>query len=182
MRVLVTGFGPFDDVRVNASALVAARLTGHIDGAEVVARTLPTAFGEAREQIAAEPCDRAIALGVWRGSDWRIERRAAGRVTSARPDAAGAVWIDRELGPDRATGLPVALWAEAIASELGLAAGAVRASDDCGGYVCNATYHALLGRGVPAVFVHLPRDVGERGLLASERVVRAVLARLVRAR
>lgn len=179
MRVLVTGFSPFEDVRVNASSLVAARVAGTLGEHVVVARTLPTAFGQARERITDEPCDAALALGVWRGSDWRLERRAAGRVASARPDAHGASWLDRELGPDRASTLPIEAWAAELSAELAMS---VRASDDCGGYVCNASYHALLGRGVPALFVHLPRDVGERGIAASERVVRAVLGRLVGAR
>jgi len=177
----VTGFGPFADVAVNASGLVATGLDGaQIEGVRVRGVALPTAFGEARATIArlvGEPgCIGAVAVGVWRGSDVRLERRAHGAVTSARPDVHGEVWDGRELGPELATRVPVDAWAEAVA---------VWVSEDCGGYVCNATYQALLAACAatvparPAVFMHVPRDVGERGLAETVAKVRAVVARVV---
>ncbi len=175
-HLVVTGFSGFEDVAINASGLVAERLHGQvIDGLAVRGEVLPTAFGRARARMVelgeGAGCRAVLALGVWRGADWRLERRAWGEVKSARADVHGEVWRGRTLGPDHEASLPIA----DLAKELG-----VRVSDDCGGYVCNAAYHALLGAGVRGAFLHMPRDIGARGLEASERMARALLSRLVR--
>lgn len=185
VHVLVTGFGPFEDVRVNASGLVAAALDGvEIGGVVVRGVVLPTAFGEARAMVAerarAPGCIGAVALGVWRGHDVRLERRAHGVVTSERADVRGEAWLGRELGAALTTTVPVDDWAAAIGptGSIGL-----WVSEDCGGYVCNAVYQALLavtGSARPALFMHLPRDVGVSGLAATEAMVRAVVERVAR--
>jgi pyrrolidone-carboxylate peptidase len=176
--VRVTGFGPFGEVRCNASGILAERLDGAVvAGMPVRALVLATAYREARERIAGlarEPgCVALLALGVWRGAGVKLERRARGLVTSEKRDVSGEVWAGRMLGADRMTALPLEAWSVEGAT----------LSDDCGGYVCNATYHALLeaseGRRPWPLFAHVPRDVGARGIAASERVVRHALARLI---
>lgn len=164
-HVLVTGFGPFEDVCINASGVIARRMSEvGIKGIE-----LPTAFGRARElasQAAREfGCRAVVALGVWRGHDVRVERRASGVVTSERRDASGEIWNGFALaGGDQQSRVDVA----ALAREIG-----ARVSEDCGGYVCNATYQALLSAtDKPTVFLHIPRDVGASGLARTERIVR----------
>jgi pyrrolidone-carboxylate peptidase len=177
-RVIVTGFGPFGEVHLNASGIVAERLDGVRLGGGLPVRgvVLPTAYGEARArmaELARAPGTCAIlALGVWRGGDVRLERRARGVVTSDKSDVRGEVWSGRVLGTDQVTRLPLGDWAEALGVAL---------SEDCGGFVCNATYHALLealGEAPNGLFLHVPRDVGERGLAGTGRVVLRVLTRL----
>ncbi len=186
-HVLVTGFGPFADVRVNASGVVATSLDGAVvGGVGVRGVVLPTAFGEARATIAGlaqhEACVGAVALGVWRGNEVRLERRARGIVTSEHADVRGEVWLGRELGAEMTTTVPIDEWAEAVGSWV---------SEDCGGYVCNAVYQALLeaiagrsraprGAGRQAVFMHVPRDVGVRGVAATRAMVHAVVERVAR--
>ena len=167
--VLVTGFGPFENVCINASGVIASRMTGAgLRGVE-----LPTAYGRARElasQAAREfACRAVVALGVWRGHDVRVERRASGVVTSERRDARGEIWNGFALaGGDQVSRVDVA----AMAHEIG-----ARVSEDCGGYVCNATYQALLSAtDKPTVFLHIPRDVGARGLARTEHIVRLAVA------
>ncbi|MFO0744764.1 MAG: hypothetical protein U1F43_03700 [Myxococcota bacterium] len=180
----VTGFGPFEDVPVNASGLVAERLHGRVvGGCAVVAEVLPTVFGVARARVAAavrELAPRAVvALGVSRDDFVRIERRAAGAVASARADVAGEVWAGRSLGAAEL----VAAGGEALFYDRWVEAARavdaqVQRSDDCGGYVCNAVYHAVLeatGARVPAVFVHLPRGHDEASLARRAAVVVALL-------
>ncbi len=199
-HVLVTGFGPFENVCINASGVVAQRVasereshrvdpatvgeseTGHLawlrDGRarpsewRVKGLELPTAYGRARElasQAAREfGCRAVVALGVWRGHDVRVERRASGIVTSERRDARGEIWNGFSLGGDQVSRVDVAALADAIGA---------RVSEDCGGYVCNATYQALLSAtDKPTVFLHIPRDVGASGLAATEAVVRKAIA------
>lgn len=181
--MLVSGFGPFAEVCVNASGIVAAGLDGAcVAGVPVRGVVLATAFGEARATIGrlarADGCIGAVALGVWRGPTVRLERRAHGVVTSDRADVRGEVWLGRELGAGLATTVPVDEWAAEVGSWV---------SEDCGSYVCNAVYQALLAVGAegvrakPALFMHMPRDVGARGLEATAAMVRAVIARVVMA-
>jgi pyroglutamyl-peptidase len=166
MTILVTGFGPFLDVADNASGRIAASLDGTgVDGSRVVGRVLPTSFARARDDLKrfVAECEPkvVIALGVAREDALRLERRAGAVVTSAHPDVDGASWSDRRLGPrDLATPLPLQRWVEVLARGPGPLP--VRVSEDCGGYVCNATYHAALEVAPAAsLFVHLPRVAAE---------------------
>lgn len=173
--MLVTGFGPFEDVVINASGEVAAGLDGGaIGGCALRGVVLPTAFGEARrramELAAARECRAVVALGVWRGGAPRFERRARGRVGSERRDVHGEVWAGRELGPDLASDRPVEVWARELGGVL---------SEDCGGYVCNAVYHAVLATRRDGVFVHVPRDVSAAGIARTTGIVTRVIERLV---
>lgn len=172
-HALVTGFGPFEDVAINASGEIARRLDGAmIDGLAVRGVVLPTAFGVARQAITerarAPGCRAVVALGVWRGGVARLERGARGVVRSERADVEGEVWYGRVLGEDLVSAAPVAAWGR----ELG-----ILVSEDCGGYVCNAAYHALLETRVDAVFMHMPRDVSARGIERAGALVMDVLAR-----
>lgn len=180
--VLVTGFGPFLDVEVNASGIVARAVAARgIPGVYVHAEVLPTAFGAARVLVKELVERRApvaiVALGVSRDPFVRIERRAVGRVSSASPDSAGEVWADRTLGADLCAHPSIDRWivdAQAIDPQIAV-------SDDAGGYVCNATYHAVLAAAdhVPAAFVHIPRAYDDPAIDARVAVVRALVASML---
>ncbi|MCC6625560.1 MAG: hypothetical protein IT385_30255 [Deltaproteobacteria bacterium] len=182
--MLVTGFGPFEDVEDNASGRVAERLRGaRIAGHEVVAEVLPTIFGRATARVSElvrEVSPRAVvALGVSRDPWPRLERRAASTVTSARPDVAGEVWLGRRLGSmDLENAGARETWlaaARAVAPE-------ARWSEDCGGYVCNAVHHALLeasASGVPSLFVHIPRASDPASIDHIGRLVGALIEVMV---
>lgn len=186
---LVTGFGPFLDVEVNPSAHVATALDGAlVAGHRVVARVLPVDYAGARAALDALVASHAprcvLALGVARGDVVRLERGATNRVTSDRPDATGAVWAGRALTPGgplrRHAALPLSRWAD----ELDHGAPRVVASDDAGGYVCNATYYRLLELSegtIPCVFVHIPPDCAAADLRALGTLCRSLLTRLAHA-
>ena len=54
-----------------------------------------------------------------------------------------------------------------------------RASEDAGGYVCNALYYALLGHGVErAVFVHLPRRPDALAFANAQALILSALGHL----
>lgn len=174
-HVLVTGFGPFEDVVINASGEVVRGLEGReVGGLALRGVVLPTAFGEARRRAAelagAPGCRAVLGLGVWRGGVPRLERRARGRVGSERRDVHGEVWAGRELGVDLESERPVAAWASALGVAL---------SEDCGGYVCNAVYHAVLATRRDGLFVHVPRDVSAQGIARTTGIVVRVIERLI---
>lgn len=185
-RLLVTGFGPFEDVAVNASEHLAAALGGRPSGpsAQVIALALDTSFGRSRAEItgAVESAERegrafwfVMALGVARSATVRLERRARVEVTSARPDVDGERWAGRRLGErDLTSLLPLDEWARALQS------GPVEVvvSDDCGGYVCNAVNHAVLSISPTAgLFVHVPSSALPGTVMFSD--VLLVLERLL---
>jgi len=184
---LVTGFGPFEDVEVNASGRVAERLRGaRVADHEVVAEVLPTAFARARSRLGvlvAEHAPRAIlALGVARDPWPRLERRAVAVVTSGRADVDGEVWLGPRLGDDDVGAAVDAAWLEAARA----VAPDARWSDDCGGYVCNALNHACIevarARDLPALFVHIPRTTDPDAIARTEELARALLAAMIAGR
>lgn len=189
-RILVTGFGPFEDVAVNASEHLAVALGGMPVGpdVEVVGLALETSFGRARAAVteaveAAKRHGRAfhlvLALGVARSATVRLERLARAEVTSSRPDVDGECWAGRLLGEaDLSSRLPLDAWA------LALRGGPIEVvvSDDCGGYVCNAVNHVVLSECPDSgLFVHVPVDALPETARFSEvlRVLVRLLERMV---
>jgi pyroglutamyl-peptidase len=185
---LVTGFGPFPGRALNPSREVARRLAADPPpGLRVRARELPVTFLGAPAAVRAavaslEPERPAVllGLGVQPQPCFRVERRARGRYDTQRLDNDGrsAAELLPDLGPDRENPLPLEPLVEALR-----AAGApdVRLSDDAGGYVCEITYHALLGEGARlgarTLFLHLP-PVEVLSTDAQTPLARALLAAL----
>jgi pyroglutamyl-peptidase len=188
--ILITGFGPFPGVEHNPSAgLVRALEDRPPDGVRVQGVVLPVTFGGV-----AAAFDSALAagsgavpaailsMGVHPGPEFRLERRARGRVESDRADASGASAQGLVLagGEERETTLDLDGLASVLASG---GAGRVVQSSDAGGYVCERTYHHALGRAVeldvPAVFLHVPA-LEHVPLADQEPPVRALVAALAR--
>lgn len=166
--ILVTGFGPFENVEENPSARLVERLDADPpESAQIAARILPVSFRGATSEIdaalaALEPRRPAamLLLGVHKkGRIFRLEKRATTRLKPGRPDMVGVDGKSVQIAeaPDLETTLDV----DALASALtdGGAPG-VEISEDAGGYVCERSYRHALERGVelaiPAVFVHVP--------------------------
>lgn len=201
MLILVTGFEPFGGAATNASWEAVRRLPeslplapssggvpGPLSGVAIERRQLPVSFARAPRELAAlverlRP-DAVVCTGVAAGRTAVSVERGARNLAHARiPDEDGVAPQEEPLdpgGPARiTTSLPLDRLVEAVA-RLGVP---VRASDDAGLFVCNATYHALLGTAAehpsvpggpdPAgVFVHVP---AERDL-DTDRVVTALVA------
>jgi len=167
MRVLVTGFGPFEDVVDNPSERVARMLAAEgLHGHEVVCEVLPVSFRRAAarlRELLAEPFDAAVLLGAARGEQAiRLERQAANRAHPGLADGDGELPPDGPLDPQAPDVLRTSLPVEELAAAVAEAGIPARVSEDAGGYVCNAAYFAVLsclrtaGRGIPCLFVHLP--------------------------
>ncbi len=186
--LLVTGFEPFLDVRVNPSGEVARRLDGGLltGDVRVVGCQLPVsfeaaplAFQAAFDALPAPPL-AIVSLGVHRGPSFRLERRAGAVFESGQQDNDGRTGAGVRLeGPDRRE---ATLDLEACAAWLREAgAGEVMISSDAGGYLCERVYRAGLDVGarvgIPALFLHVP-PVEFVGVDDQESVLEGFLARL----
>lgn len=171
LQLLVTGFGPFLGVTHNPSRTIAARLAARPPaGWHVTALELPVSFSrvapaldEALDRLEGPP-DLLLGLGVHRGPYLRLERRAARRPRSTRPDndghvaapAPGGTAEPAEIGAPLETSFELEPLLAALARTR---AAWPRVSADAGGYVCEATYCELLlrvgERARAALFLHV---------------------------
>lgn len=183
VRILLTGFDPFDGVERNNS-WDAVQLVD-----DVITERLPVVFGEASDVLDAaiqrHRPDVVIAVGLADNRTAITPERVAINVEDARiPDNAGAQPVDAPVvagGPDaHLTRLPIKDMVAAI-SEAGLPAAV---SDSAGTFVCNAVMYRLLHDHpeVVAGFIHvpgaevLPPEEVARGLAAAVAVVRGSAA------
>lgn len=172
--VLITGFGPFPGVPVNATmrlvpelAFAARRL--HPD-LRITSEILPTEWGVAPQRLGVllgeiAP-DLALHFGVSsRARGFEIERRAC-NVNTGLPDAAGQMPAGQAIRAGGAefisASLPVAHLVERL-RQRGIPAFASR---DAGTYLCNSLlYHTLAAAppGRRAGFIHLPVALAQPG-------------------
>ena len=182
MLALVTGFGPFLDVTVNPAGLIAMSLDGRtlaqpVDSpVRIASATLPVAYTAAAASLRALLADLApdlvVLLGVARSPDYRLESGASPYISSPHPDATGLASEGRLLGDRRlVTTRPVGKLAQALQN----AAFDARPSDDCGGYVCNSTYHAALALRPDALFIHIPPSTDAAALATGRALVETLL-------
>lgn len=169
--LLLTGFEPFDGVPVNPSGEIARSLDGarleRATGASVRARAavLPVSFARTPGALAhalaalATPPVALLSLGVHRGPEFRLERRARATFHSEKPDNDGALGLgERAPGPaERIARIDLGAAETALR---GAGAAATMLSDDAGGYLCERAYRAGLDHaeegGFPALFLHVP--------------------------
>jgi len=174
--VLVTGFGPFPGVPVNATMQLLPELLRaaprHFPDVHLAGEVLPTEWAAAPrrlERLLAEiEPDLALHFGVSsRARGFEIETRAQ-NACSASVDAAGlappGTAIDAS-GPDfLGAGLP----AQYIVTRLRRRGIAAFVSRDAGAYLCNATLYHSLGQarrapGRRVGFVHVPASLARPG-------------------
>ncbi|MCU5774177.1 pyroglutamyl-peptidase I [Erwiniaceae bacterium BAC15a-03b] len=166
--VLITAFDPFGGEQVNPSWEAVRQLNEHIiGGAKVVARQLPTVFGEALTTLyaamdALQP-ELVIAVGQAGGrADISIERIAINVDDARIPDNQGKQPIDEPIvagGPAAYfSTLPIKALVEGI-REAGIPA---TVSQTAGTFVCNHVMYGLLhrlaeqGGEVRGGFIHIP--------------------------
>src|SRR2546423_15717174 len=95
MRILITGYGPFEGVVDNPSARIAEWFREHgFEGHEITALILPVSYSRAtamiREILTPGGFDAVLVMGVAPlESEMRIERIGRNRDSSNRPDCDG---------------------------------------------------------------------------------------------
>ena len=165
-KILLTGFEPCGGETVNPSLEVVQALDGeHVGGAAVVGLGLPCVYADAvagldRALEALSPV-LVICLGQAAGAPGlRLERVAVNLSDTVQPDNAGTVLRDTPVvagGPAAYfSTLPLARMVEALRAH----GHVVELSGSAGAYVCNHVFytlqHRLVGRALPAGFIHLP--------------------------
>jgi pyroglutamyl-peptidase len=166
MRILVTGFEPFDGQSLNPSWEVARALHGVVmAGAEVTAVQLPCVFAQAlpalQQGLALHRPDIVLALGQAEGRcDFSVERVAINVQDARIPDNAGAQPIDVPVVAGGPAAYFSSLPIKALVAGLRAAGFPASVSQTAGTFVCNQVFyglqHALSGRGVHSGFMHLP--------------------------
>jgi pyroglutamyl-peptidase len=168
MKILLTGFEPFDDSPVNPSEQIVHALADEsIPGVQLATAVLPVELARGPETllqaVEADPPEAVLCLGqASRRSVISIERVAVNLLDFRIPDNAGNQIKDQPIlsGEPAAyfTTLPVrgifeTLKENGIPAELSLSAGT---------YLCNQVTYILLhhlqnqGLDIPAGFIHLP--------------------------
>lgn len=164
--VLVTGFGPFGEVRENPSAALVARLDGEeIAGAVVRGAILEVATERVGGQLAAAIAEHRPAVvlgtGVAAGrSALALERVAVNVRDFTIADVDGVQLSDAPVVEGAADGLLATLPLRAMLAACREAEVPAYLSLTAGTYVCNQLFYlaALAGRreGFTAGFLHLP--------------------------
>lgn len=169
--VVLTGFGPFPGIPVNASALIVRKLAPlarrAFPGGRFVVTVLPTEWRRAPELIANLHARYrpvlALHFGVAAGTRALRLETMAENVCRAIPDAAAllplAATLSTEPGARRAT-----IDIPAIAHALNAHNIPCSISNDAGGYLCNAVLYQSLARAradCKVGFIHIPADLSE---------------------
>jgi pyroglutamyl-peptidase len=184
--MLLTGFGPFPRVPVNATSILVPKIceaaTKAFPDVRVIGEILPTEWtaGPARaaELYAAHRPLLAIHFGVsHRATGFAIEARGRNHC-AATPDASGALPASMCVSAHGPKYLPTGLPAALIVDRLRRRGIAAQLSRDAGSYLCNTLMYRTLELArqneYPARngFVHLPETLADprhprRGPLAS---------------
>jgi pyroglutamyl-peptidase len=176
--VLITGFGPFPGVPVNATMRLLPELaraaTKRFPDVRFVLEVLPTEWEAAprrlQELLAEVDPDLALHFGVSsRARGFEIEQRAR-NVCAATPDASGALPPAAALRDGGAEHLPASLPVRHIVARLRRLGIPAFVSRDAGTYLCNAAlYHSLVcakddaASGRRVGFVHIPATLARPG-------------------
>lgn len=175
-RVLLTGFGPFPGVPVNATMRLVPEL------AEAISRTYPdvrcstlllaTEWGTApvrvAEAIKETPPDLLVHFGVSsRARGFEIETRAR-NACQLSPDAAGQLPAGARLAGEGQDFLPASVPVRHIVARLRTRGIAAFVSRDAGAYLCNAVlYRSLAQQGATGItrvgFIHIPATLVRPG-------------------
>jgi pyroglutamyl-peptidase len=170
MRVLVTGFEPFDGAAKNPSQAVAQALDGvRMGDVTIVGRVLPVIFAAVPEAIEAlldeiRP-DAVIATGL-AASDTaiRLEWFGSNKIESDRPDNAGVAPQSQPIDLNGPAVRQSTIDLKSAAALLKAANIPVRLSFRAGTHCCNLLLYSLIAqieeRGWPtqAAFIHLPPE------------------------
>ena len=179
--LLLTGFGPFPSVPVNATMLLVPRLAiaarQLFPGVRIVTDILPTEWIAAPTRVdhllATHRPDIVLHFGVSsRARGFEIEMRGRNQCVMA-PDAVGAHPRHTDLGDDGPLLQPSRVPVEEIVRRLRRHHLPAFRSWTAGAYLCNATlYHVLTqigARPVQAGFVHIPALLAPRARLSGHR-------------
>ena len=167
MKILLTGFDPFDREKVNPAFEAVKLLPGTIAGAQIVKLEVPTQFvraGEVLEAAMAEhKPDVVICVGQAGGRAAITPEKVAINLMDGRiPDNAGYQPVDVPIRADGPAAYFATLPVKAMVQRMQDAGIPAAVSYTAGTYVCNSLMYTLLfliDRKFPGVrggFIHVP--------------------------
>ena len=148
MKILVTGFDPFGDDKINPAIEAVKRLPDEIGGAKIVKLEIPTKFNVSAEvvhdAIVKEKPDYVLSIGQAGGRYELTPERVAINLDDGRiKDNAGYQPLNHTIHEDGEnayfTQLPIKAMAKAI-REAGVPAAV---SNTAGTYVCNHIFYQV---------------------------------------
>ncbi len=167
MKLLLTGFEPFDGEDVNPSWLAAERVPDRVGDVDIVKARIPTSFARSldvlRAAMAREAPDAVLCLGQAGGRSAMTPERVAVNVDDARiPDNDGAQPVDEPVVPGGPAAYFATLPVKAMVRAIREAGVPAELSNTAGTFVCNHLMYGLLhilAAERPAVlggFMHVP--------------------------
>lgn len=167
MKILVTGFDPFEGEAVNPAYEAVKLLPDSIAGAEIVKLEIPTEFKRSmellEEAISRERPDAVISVGQAGGRAEITPERVAINLADARiPDNAGNQPVDEPLATDGPAAYFATLPLKEMVKNVQDSGIPCRISYSAGTYVCNSVMYRVLhlaevsGMGFCAGFIHVP--------------------------
>jgi pyroglutamyl-peptidase len=167
MKILITGFEPFDKEPVNPSWEAVRPLPDTIAGAEVIKLEIPTVFGRSadvvRDAIVEHDPDVVVAVGQAGGRFMVHPERVAINIDDGRiKDNDGYQPIDTPIKTDGAPAYFSSLPVKAMVTAMRRAGVPAAVSNTAGTYVCNHIMYQVLymiDREFPGKrggFVHVP--------------------------
>ncbi len=169
MKLLLTGFEPFDQSKINPSEQVVHALSREkIDGIELCTAILPVDRGRGPQTLidafqSARP-DAVLCLGeASRRMAISVERVAINLLDYRIADNAGEKVADEPIVPDAPTAYFATLPVRAIYDSIRAAGVPCELSLSAGAFLCNQVMYTILHHlaqnrlKTPAGFVHLPR-------------------------
>lgn len=164
MRILITGFRPFNGQTINPS-WQAVRGMAEIPGVELIRRELPVEYFTSRELlrqwIAELQPDCVLCTGQAGGrAKVSIERVAINLCEASIPDEAGVALKDTPIVPGGEAAYFATYPHEAMLNALTAAEIPAAYSFSAGAYICNHVMYTALeaarGTAMTAGFIHLP--------------------------
>jgi hypothetical protein len=167
MKLLLTGFTPFDGEAINPALEAVKRLPNEIAGMEIVKLEVPTVFGESvrlvAEAIEREQPDFVLSVGQAGGRTAVTPERVAINVDDARiPDNVGQQPIDIPIFADGENAYFATLPVKAMTDAIRKAGLPSALSNTAGTYVCNHLMYGVLyhlnqkNSRAKAGFIHVP--------------------------
>ena len=167
MKLLLTGFTPFDGETINPALEAVKRVKSEIAGMEIVKLEVPTVFGESvrlvAEAIEREQPDVVLSVGQAGGRAAVTPERVAINVDDARiPDNVGQQPIDVPIFADGENAYFATLPVKAMTDAIRNAGLPSALSNTAGTYVCNHLMYGVLHhlhqnhKTAKAGFIHVP--------------------------
>lgn len=187
MKILLSGFEPFNKALTNSSELVVREIEKLDFDFEVITQILPVVYSKAFPQLQSlvenhQP-DAVISLGQAEGrTAISLERQAFNKDDVPMADNDGEIRKDQRIVDGAAATLPSTLSIDEIFNALTHAKVAVEYSQNAGNFLCNNLFFQsqYSFSSIPSGFIHLPlvdvqaAEFPEKPHLALSEVVRGI--------